>query len=88
MLHEHPGRRQRRHGGDPEPRGQERACACLVLKPDAPELIFEVLQTFLATKGVAKQYWPEKMVVLDDFPKTTSGKIQKFQLRESVGGST
>jgi cyclohexanecarboxylate-CoA ligase len=33
---------------------------------------------------VAKQYWPEKLVVLEDFPKTPSGKIQKFQLRDQV----
>ena len=47
-------------------------------------LMFEDMQAFLGAKGVAKQYWPEKLVVLDDFPKTPSGKVQKFQLREQV----
>ena len=42
------------------------------------------MQEFLAAKGVAKQYWPEKLIVLDDFPKTPSGKIQKFQLRATA----
>ena len=37
-------------------------------------------------RGVAKPYWPEKLVVLDDFPKTPSGKIQKFVLRDQVSG--
>lgn len=68
----------------PDPRLQERACACVVLHPDTGGLTFDDLKTFLAEKGVAKQYWPEKLVVLPDFPKTASGKIQKFQLRDQV----
>jgi cyclohexanecarboxylate-CoA ligase len=67
----------------PDPRLQERACACVVLGAGA-SMTFEDMQAFLAEKGVAKQYWPEKLVVLDEFPKTPSGKIQKFQLREQV----
>lgn len=68
----------------PDPRLQERACACVVLKAGADTLTFEQMQAFLADKGVAKQYWPEKLVVLPEFPKTPSGKIQKFQLRDLV----
>jgi cyclohexanecarboxylate-CoA ligase len=85
VLYEHPDVDTVAVVAIPDPRLQERACACLVLKPGAPELTFGALQEFLAAKGVAKQYWPEKLVLLDDFPKTPSGKIQKFQLRETVG---
>ena len=68
----------------PDPRLQERACACVILKPGAGELTFEELQHFLAEKGVAKQYWPERLEVLPEFPKTPSGKIRKFELRDRV----
>jgi cyclohexanecarboxylate-CoA ligase len=33
---------------------------------------------------VAKQYWPERIVIADDLPKTPTGKIQKFALREQA----
>ncbi|GAB4005092.1 AMP-binding protein [Nocardioides ultimimeridianus] len=83
VLYEHPDIDSVAVVAVPDPRLQERACACLVLTEGA-SMIFADLQAFLASKGVAKQYWPERMVVLDDFPKTPSGKIQKFQLREQV----
>ncbi|MBT7664883.1 MAG: hypothetical protein HN608_08155, partial [Rhodospirillaceae bacterium] len=37
---------------------------------------------YLDEKGTAKQYWPEHLEVIDDMPRTPSGKIQKFKLRE------
>ena len=42
------------------------------------------MQEFLREKGVAKQYWPEELRVMDEFPRTPSGKIQKFKLRDEV----
>jgi len=30
---------------------------------------------------VTKQFWPEDLILVDEFPMTPSGKIQKFQLR-------
>jgi non-ribosomal peptide synthetase component E (peptide arylation enzyme) len=86
VLYEHPSIDSVAVVAVPDPRLQERACACVVLKPGATELTFADMQTFLAEKGVAKQYWPEKLVVLDEFPKTPSGKVQKFHLRAQVAG--
>lgn len=70
----------------PDPRLQERACACVVLKPGVEDFTFEEMQQFMAAKGVAKNYWPERLEVLREFPKTPSGKIQKYHLREQVRG--
>ena len=70
----------------PDPRLQERACACVVLKPGVADFTFEELQQFMAAKGVAKNYWPERLEVLRELPKTPSGKIQKYHLREQVRG--
>jgi non-ribosomal peptide synthetase component E (peptide arylation enzyme) len=68
----------------PDPRLQERACACVILAPGVTEFGLEEMREFLAAKGVAKQYWPERLEVLPEFPRTASGKIRKFQLRDQV----
>ena len=37
-------------------------------------------------KGVAKPYWPERLELLPELPRTPSGKVQKFKLRERLNG--
>lgn len=69
--------------GVPDPRLQERACACVILRPGESFDLAE-MQRFLAEKGVAKQYWPERLEVMAEFPKTPSGKIRKFELRAAM----
>jgi cyclohexanecarboxylate-CoA ligase len=85
VLYEHPHVVAVAVVGVPDPRLQERACACVVLD-DGAELTFDQLKEFLATKGVAKQYWPESLQVLPELPRTASGKIQKFRLRDLAAG--
>jgi cyclohexanecarboxylate-CoA ligase len=87
VLYEHPHVEAVAVVGVSDPRLQERACACVVVTPGA-QLTFADMQRFLAGKGVAKQYWPERLEVLPDLPRTASGKIQKYRLRERVGGAT
>jgi cyclohexanecarboxylate-CoA ligase len=70
--------------GIPDPRVQERACACVTLATGVTEFTFEEMQEFLREKGLAKQYWLERLEVLDALPSTPSGKIQKFALRAMV----
>jgi len=36
----------------------------------------------MAEHKVAKQYWPERVEIVADLPKTPAGKVQKYQLRE------
>ena len=62
------------------------ACACVTLAPGVTEFTFEEMQDFLREKGLAKQYWPERLEVLDTLPSTPSGKIQKFALRGLIAG--
>ncbi len=38
----------------------------------------------LARLGLARQKWPESIYVVAEFPRTPSGKVQKFRLREQV----
>lgn len=65
----------------PDPRLGERACAFVVPKA-GQTLSFAELTDFLQKSGVAKPYWPERLEVVDAMPRTASGKIQKYVLRE------
>ncbi len=58
-------------------------CAYVVAKPGAT-LDLQGLTAFLAKEGMAKTYWPERLVLVEEMPRTPSGKIQKFKLREQA----
>ena len=47
-------------------------------------LSFEGMAAHLRAHGMATQYFPEKLVIRDALPRTPSGKIQKFMLREEA----
>jgi cyclohexanecarboxylate-CoA ligase len=64
----------------PHPRLGEVGCACVVAEGEPPTLA--ELTAFLESEKVTRQFWPEKILVLDEFPMTPSGKVQKFRLRE------
>ena len=67
--------------GMPDKRLGERSCAYVSLH-DGKELTLSEVTNFLESRNLARQYLPEKLVVVDDLPKTPAGKIQKFELRE------
>ena len=62
----------------------ERACAFLVVRPgaDAPDV--PALGAFLAEQGLAKFKLPERIEIVDDFPITRVGKIDKVAMRRIV----
>src|SRR5258708_18459036 len=66
--------------GYPDPRLGERACAFVVLRPGQTLDLADV-QALMAEHKVAKQYWPERVEIVADLPKTPAGQVQKFQLR-------
>jgi cyclohexanecarboxylate-CoA ligase len=59
----------------------ERICAVVVPEPGATLELAELIQWLLERK-IAKQKLPEGLIVLDRMPRTASGKIQKFKLRD------
>ena len=83
-LYEHPDISTVQLIAVPDPRLQEKACACISMKAGKEPLTLESIKNFLSDKGVAKQYWPEQLVIIDEFPRTPSGKIQKYRLREMI----
>jgi acyl-CoA synthetase (AMP-forming)/AMP-acid ligase II len=42
------------------------------------------LRAHLGDAGLAKQKWPESIHVVADLPRTASGKVQKFRLRQQL----
>lgn len=65
----------------PDERLGERGCAFVTLQKEA-HLTFDTLVSFLESKDLARQYFPERLETIDEMPRTSSGKIQKFILRE------
>ncbi|ABE47115.1 cyclohexanecarboxylate-CoA ligase [Polaromonas sp. JS666] len=81
MLHRHLAIQTAAVVGVPDARLGERAVAYVTLRP-GHGLTFEQMKRFLEEQRMTKQYWPETLIVLDDLPRTPTGKIQKFRLRE------
>jgi acyl-coenzyme A synthetase/AMP-(fatty) acid ligase len=67
----------------PDARLVERACAFVILRPGG-SLDVESAGQYLASLGIASFKWPERIEVVESFPMTASGKIQKYQLAELV----
>ncbi|MET8649656.1 AMP-binding protein [Nocardia aurea] len=68
----------------PDERLGEHVAAVIRLIPGAAAPTLESVGAHFASKGLAKQKWPEEIVVVEDFPRTASGKIQKFRIREQL----
>lgn len=84
VLYEHPDISIVQIVAMPDARLQEKACAFISMKPGKTPLTLEGIKAYLAEKGLAKQYWPEHLEIVEDFPRTPSGKIQKYRLREFI----
>jgi len=42
------------------------------------------VRSHLDAAGLTRQKWPEELRVVDELPRTASGKVQKFVLRERL----
>ncbi len=69
----------------PDPRLGERACAFVICR-DGQSLDMKAMQDFLAARGVAKVYWPERLEIVRELPRTANGKIRKADLRVQLAG--
>jgi len=68
----------------PDARLGEHVAAVLLLRPGhAPPTLDEVRAHF-DRAGLARQKWPEELHNVDEFPRTASGKVQKFRLRQDI----
>ncbi|WP_018990071.1 cyclohexanecarboxylate-CoA ligase [Aromatoleum toluclasticum] len=83
LLYRHPSITTVAVVGYPDRRLGERICAFVSLKPGC-RLTFEDLTAYLDKQQVAKQYYPERLEIVEDLPRTPAGKLQKFKLRETA----
>ena len=81
LLHRHPAVTDCALVAMPDPRLGERGCAFVSLREGA-ELDFDAMIAHLTAFRIARQYLPERLEIVREFPRTPSGKIQKFILRE------
>ncbi|GIX48770.1 MAG: AMP-binding protein [Candidatus Tectimicrobiota bacterium] len=80
LLLQHPAVAQAQVVGVPDPRLSEVPCACVVLAPGA-HVTAEELIAFCRGK-IASFKIPRHVLFMKRFPMTSSGKVQKFKLRE------
>jgi 2,3-dihydroxybenzoate-AMP ligase len=87
LLRDHPDVREVAAIGIPDPVLGERVCVVVVPEPgcDVPaEELRQRLVAYLDQRDVAKFKWPERLVLVDQLPKTAIGKIQKGVLRDRI----
>jgi acyl-CoA synthetase len=68
----------------PDPRMGEHAAAFIRMNPAFADLGLPDVRRHLESAGVARQKWPEELLRVEDFPRTSSGKVQKYVLRDRL----
>jgi non-ribosomal peptide synthetase component E (peptide arylation enzyme) len=70
----------------PDPRYGERVCAFVVLRPAAALSLNDIRAHFSGT-GTARHLTPERLEIVDDLPRTATGKVRKDELRRRLHSS-
>ena len=86
FLINHPSIKQVQVVGAPDPRLSEVPCACIILE-EGCQLTQIDIDTFCRGR-LASFKIPRSILIMTDYPMTSSGKVQKFLLRERVQSST
>jgi acyl-CoA synthetase (AMP-forming)/AMP-acid ligase II len=68
----------------PDARLGEVGCAYFRMQAGGTAPSLADLRTYLERSGLAKQKWPEHVREIEEFPRTPSGKVQKFVLRDRL----
>ena len=68
----------------PDPRLGEHGCAVVRLAPGVASLDLPDLTAALERTGLARQKWPEELRIVEDFPRTATGKVRKVDLRRQL----
>jgi cyclohexanecarboxylate-CoA ligase len=87
LLFKHPAVAAVAVVGYPDARLGERACAFVILREGA-SLSFDEMAAYLKAQQMAQQYIPEWLEIVTELPRTPSGKVQKFKLRETAKAFT
>ncbi|MBW0148061.1 AMP-binding protein [Marinobacter arenosus] len=83
LLYKFPGLVDVALVGCPDDRLGERVCAYVTVD-DATGVTLEQVKAYLLEQKLSRNYLPEYLEVIEAMPRTASGKIQKFKLREQA----
>ena len=84
LLAAHPAVAEVAVVGVPDPAAGEIACAVLRQRPGTAPPTLGLLVEYLTAQGLSRRKLPERLEVVDDFPRTASGKILKRALRDRL----
>lgn len=68
----------------PDARLGERVAAVLRVRDGGTMPTLDQVRSHFESSGVARQKWPEELHLAEDFPRTASGKVQKFVIRQEI----
>lgn len=83
-LHAHSGIREASVVAMPHSRLGEGVCAFVICAEGIESVTQEELALFTDQQGLARQKIPERVIVVQDLPRTPSGKVRKDQLRQRL----
>jgi acyl-CoA synthetase (AMP-forming)/AMP-acid ligase II len=68
----------------PDARLGEHVCAFVRTRPGATVPTVLDVRAHMEQAGLARQKWPEEVRDIDELPRTPSGKVKKFELRQRL----
>ncbi len=68
----------------PDLRLGEQAAAVLRIKPGHAMPTMHEVRGHFERIGMARQKWPEALRQVEDYPRTASGKVQKYVVRQRL----
>jgi acyl-CoA synthetase len=68
----------------PDSRFGEQVAAVLRIKADHAMPTMQEVREHFERAGVARQKWPEALHQMEDYPRTASGKVQKYVVRQRI----
>ena len=83
-LHAHPDIKEVAIVAMPHERLGEGVCAYVIPAAGDHNLSQTEIARFTESQGLARQKIPEKVILVDDLPRTPSGKVKKNTLRDEL----
>ncbi|HZQ58989.1 MAG TPA: class I adenylate-forming enzyme family protein [Acidimicrobiales bacterium] len=80
----HPGVAMVAVVGVPDPVFGERVCAVVEPRAGYEAMTLADITAHLDSRGVTKEWWPERLVVMESLPRSSGGKVAKGELRKMV----
>ncbi|CAN5809002.1 AMP-binding protein [soil metagenome] len=74
--------------GQPDQLRGEMVCAVVRRSSRHRDVTLDELCSFLDQRGLMKQKWPERLVIVEEFPLTGLGKVAKSELAQMISGDS